>query len=100
MRTDDGRHDRMAAMYRRGVSMPDIAAQFGVNPPAVRTALVRMGVHTPTPRTHRDTLKASLAEHMANGGTLETWAPPGAPNLSGVRKLWAAICADVGESEQ
>lgn len=42
---DPSRRDRMVAMYRRGVGTEEIAEEFSVRTPAVRSALIRAGVY-------------------------------------------------------
>jgi DNA-directed RNA polymerase specialized sigma24 family protein len=42
---DASRRDRMVAMYQRGLGTEEIAEQFSVRTPAVRSALIRAGVY-------------------------------------------------------
>lgn len=98
--------DRVCAMYRRGVPVPEIASQFSVNPPAVRGMLRRAGIYRPkwTQSSSKGAAaearlapeKVSLAEHMAEGGTIAGWE-----RLHGVKKdrghyVWGRIRADLG----
>lgn len=45
MTPDPSRRDRMVAMYLRGLGTEEIAEQFSVRTPAVRSALIRAGVY-------------------------------------------------------
>lgn len=98
--------ERVCAMYRRGVPVPEIAFQFSVNPPAVRGMLRRAGVYQPkwTQESTKGALaearlapeKASLAEHMADGGTIAGWERVARVKEGRGHYVWGRIRADLG----
>lgn len=99
---DPSRRDRMIAMYQRGCGTGEIAAEFSVNPPAVRMALIRAGVYRGAPRlgparSAKTTQQIdALAEHVAEGGTVTAWGRENNVECSWTHQLWRKICRDLG----
>lgn len=99
---DPTRRDRMIAMYRRGLSTGEIAAEFSVKAPAIRIALIRAGVYYGAPhrgprRSARTTAQiASLAEYVANGGEIAAWGRANDVPSSWANQLWSKIKRDLG----
>lgn len=107
MTPDIGRSERMVAMFQRSVPVSDIAREFGVNPPAVRKALTKAGVYAPRPRagiaTKGSAARArtraqvdSLAEHVAEGGSITGWARDHGYADSRGFQVWSIIRTEMG----
>lgn len=100
---DLSRRDRMVAMYQRGCGTGDIAAEFGIRAPAVRTALIRAGIYRGAPRRgpkrspKTELLMSSLAEHVSEGGDISDWARANGLRNTWGHQLWSKICRDLGE---
>jgi hypothetical protein len=94
-------------MYSRGIPVDQIAQAFGAKLPAVRMALTRAGVYRPTKRTSPtntvaarakvEAQKASLAEHVAEGGSISGWGASNGVADGWVWQLWRKIRNDLGE---
>lgn len=95
MQTDPGRHERMVAMYRRGVSIGEIASQFSVQPPAVRRVIVAAGLNLAKVRPLAD-WKGELAEYVANGGTISGFSIVNGRSSNWAFAIWKLIRADLG----
>jgi len=99
---DPSRRDRMIAMYERGLGTGEIAAEFSVRPPAVRRALIRAGVYRGAarrgPKRSPKTIAhiVALTEHVAEGGSINSWATANSINQSWASQLWDKIKRDLG----
>jgi hypothetical protein len=102
---DPDRTSRMCALFNRGIPVATISAQFEVHPPAVYKALRRGGIlpayaSRSRPEAVSETTKASLAERVANGGSVKQWCRETGTGESESRRVWRAICRDLGRQAQ
>lgn len=103
---DPSRRDRMVAMYDRGCGTGEIAAEFSVRPPAVRKALIRAGVYRGAarrgPKRNATTVAqiAALTEHVAEGGSINSWATANGVLQSWASQLWDKVKRDLGAQAQ
>lgn len=102
MSPDLGKRDRMIAMYDRGLGTGEIAREFSVRAPAVRRALIRAGVYRGAPRRgpkrspKTDIQIAALTEHVAEGGSINSWAAANDLRQSWASQLWDKVKRDLG----
>ncbi len=96
---------RIVRMYQGGLSPSDIATELGARLNAVKMNLRRAGVYqsrwagpkgSPEAIAKTESQKASLAEHVAEGGTVSGWARHNGVAESWAWQLWRKIRADLG----
>lgn len=78
--------ERLAAMYAKGQSIPQIAARTGINKSRVRSELIKAGV---TLRTRAEGLRIreGLGLHLV--GKTREFSPEHRQKISESRKIWA-----------
>lgn len=98
---DPARTRRMCDLFERKIPVATIATQFGVHPPAVYKALRRGGVLPVYGSRYKteavaDSVKASLAARLADGGSIKQWCRESGTDESESRRIWRAIRNDLG----
>jgi transposase-like protein len=85
-----------AELHRAGKTTREIAAHFGVQPPAITRALNKVGVKLRKGGGMSAARKDRLAELVADGASLQAAADTMGVTLPHIKKLWGLICAGMG----
>lgn len=80
-------HERLADMYRRGQSIPQIAGRTGINKSRVRAELLKAGV-TLRSRTEALRIREGLGANLK--GKTRVFSQEWKDNISAGRKAWGA----------